>query len=76
MGFSEEILDAIDALSRRDNESYFDFINRCKENELARRVKILDVQDNMDLTRIKNPSEQDFKRVEKYAKALKILNEI
>lgn len=74
-GFSNEILNAIDALTRREDETYFEFINRCKENELARIVKILDIQDNMDLTRIDNPNEQDLKRVEKYAKALKILNE-
>lgn len=75
-GFSNEILNAIDALSRRDNETYFEFIGRCKENELARIVKILDIKDNMDLTRIDNPSEQDLKRVKKYAKALEILNDI
>jgi (p)ppGpp synthase/HD superfamily hydrolase len=72
--FSEEIVNAILALTRNLNESYMDFIRRCKENELARRVKMADIEDNMDLSRIQNPSEEDFKRVQKYEKALKELN--
>ncbi|MCQ4086476.1 HD domain-containing protein [Saccharibacillus sp. JS10] len=72
-GFSEEIVEAIDRLSRRENESYSAFILRIKPNRLAARVKILDLQDNMDLTRIKKPSEKDQKRLLKYSRALDTL---
>lgn len=46
-GFSDEIKDAIDALTRRKGETYADFIKRAKANELARRVKIADIRDNL-----------------------------
>jgi len=72
-GFSDEIVEAIDRLSRREDETYHEFILRIKENRLAARVKILDLQDNMDLTRIKKPSEKDQKRLLKYSQALDTL---
>ncbi len=72
-GFSDEIVEAIDRLSRREDETYHEFILRIKENRLAARVKILDLQDNMDLTRIKKPSEKDQKRLLKYSRALDTL---
>jgi len=72
-GFSDEIVEAIDRLSRREDETYREFILRIKENRLAARVKILDLQDNMDLTRIKKPSEKDQKRLLKYSRALDTL---
>ncbi|QDH22092.1 bifunctional (p)ppGpp synthetase/guanosine-3',5'-bis(diphosphate) 3'-pyrophosphohydrolase [Saccharibacillus brassicae] len=72
-GFAEEIVEAVDRLSRREDETYHEFILRIKENRLASRVKILDLQDNMDLTRIKKPSEKDRKRLEKYSRALDTL---
>ncbi|OWR30863.1 GTP pyrophosphokinase [Saccharibacillus sp. O23] len=72
-GFSNEIVEAVDRLSRRDDETYHEFILRIKKNRLASRVKILDLQDNMDLTRIKKPSEKDQKRLAKYSRALDTL---
>ncbi len=51
MGYSEEILAALDCLTRRDNETYEQFIDRLKPNPIARRVKIADLEDNLDLTR-------------------------
>ncbi len=68
-GFSEEILSALDALTRRRNESYDEFIGRILNNKIACYVKLADLCDNMDLSRIKNPTEKDFQRVEKYRKA-------
>lgn len=72
-GFDTEIIDAVFALTRRENETYMEFVARCAQNKLARGVKIADIQENMDLSRIPNPTETDFKRVEKYKKALEHL---
>ena len=74
-GFSLEIVDAVDALTRRDDETYMEFIARLAQNKLARRVKILDIQDNMDLSRIPEPSAQDYSRLKRYEKALYFLLE-
>lgn len=69
----EHILEAVKLLTHKKNEPYFDYIMKIKDNPLARKVKIADLQHNIDLTRIANPSDKDFKRVEKYKKALEIL---
>jgi len=45
-GFSQDIVDAIDALSRRKGENYFEFVKRCMLNEIATYVKIADLTDN------------------------------
>ncbi|MCR8641448.1 GTP pyrophosphokinase [Paenibacillus sp. N1-5-1-14] len=69
-GFTETILEALDCLTRRSNETYDEFIERIKPNPLARHVKLLDINDNRDLSRIQNPTERDFKRLRKYDKAI------
>ncbi len=73
-GFSEEIIEALEALTKRESESYKDFILRVKKNKLASQVKIADLKDNSDLKRIKNPTKKDLERREKYKKAIKLLN--
>lgn len=74
-GFPEEVLRAVDALTRRKEESYEDFIRRAAANPIARRVKIADLEDNLDLSRIAQPMERDFKRIEKYRRALEAIKE-
>lgn len=68
-GFSEEILSVLDAVTKRENESYDEFISRVIPNKIACHVKLADITDNMDLSRIENPSQKDNERVEKYRKA-------
>lgn len=45
--FPQHIIDAVDALTRRQGETYESFINRVKANEIARKVKIADIKDNL-----------------------------
>jgi (p)ppGpp synthase/HD superfamily hydrolase len=75
-GFSEPVLAALDCVTKRENEDYFDFIARIKVNQLAITVKISDLHDNMNLARIPDPTEKDLQRLEKYKKALAILTNI
>ena len=74
-GFPHDIVDAIMSVTRCKDESYFDFIQRCKGNPIGRRVKIADLKDNMDITRLKELTEKDIERLKKYHKAYKILKE-
>ena len=74
-GFSEEVLDALDALTRRNAETYDEFIRRIIKNKIASNVKLADLNDNMDLSRIKNPTQKDYERIEKYRKASDIILE-
>ena len=73
-GFSEAILAALDTVTIRENEDYSTFISRSADNVIGRRVKIADLRDNMDLSRIPQPTEKDHKRMEKYTKAMAQLN--
>ena len=68
-GFDYELVDTIMILTRRKDENYDDYIDRISHNEFAIEVKLADLEDNMDLSRIKNPTVKDYDRVVKYGKA-------
>lgn len=71
--FGTVVASAVTALSRQKSEEYFDFIQRLKENPIAVQVKIADLKDNMDLSRLEKISDDDLKRNMKYKKALEML---
>jgi len=65
-GVSQEVVSAVECLSRKENENYLDFILRIRENRLAVQVKRYDIEDNMrDL--------EEGSRKDKYRLALFIL---
>jgi len=68
-GFSEEIIEVLNCITKRPGESYDDFIDRILDNETACRVKLADLCDNMNISRIKNPTEKDKERIKKYRDA-------
>ncbi len=72
-GYSPKILRSLDCLRKHKGEEYEEFIKRAKGNSLARRIKIADIQDNLDLARIRNLRERDFVRIKKYRRALSAL---
>lgn len=76
-GFSDEIVFAIECLSKlHPEENYDDFVKRTEQSPLAIAVKLNDLRDNMDLTRFTRPiSEKDWKRLNKYLKAYRYLEE-
>lgn len=72
--FGTDIADAVEALTRRKGEAYADFIDRICGNVIARRVKIADLRDNMDLERLgREPTIEDVRRQWKYGEALNVL---
>jgi (p)ppGpp synthase/HD superfamily hydrolase len=72
-GFPDQVLAAVDCLTRRSNEPYEDFIERVQVNALARTVKIADLQDNLDASRLPELTDKDIERIRKYQKALTVL---
>jgi (p)ppGpp synthase/HD superfamily hydrolase len=46
-GFSARVVEAVDAMSKRDGEDYFDFVRRSIADPLARPVKRADLSDNL-----------------------------
>ena len=73
LGFSKEVVDAVVLLTRSKDEDYMEYVKRLKANPIARAVKLADLSDNMDMSRIANPTEKDLARLEKYKKAKSIL---
>lgn len=76
LGFSSVVIEAVRCLTKREGESYEDFISRVSDNELARKVKKEDIIDNLDLKRLSDIGEKDLCRIKKYHRALKVLNDI
>lgn len=71
--FGRETAAAVDAVSRREGEPWEDYLARVKANPMARQVKISDLIDNSNLSRIPHITMKDVKRQEKYNKALQFL---
>jgi (p)ppGpp synthase/HD superfamily hydrolase len=75
-GFDEEILAAVACLTHHEGEPYAEYVVRCKQNEIARRVKLADLEDNSRPSRaILRPGriEPDVARLRKYFLAYKFL---
>lgn len=73
--FPDEIVDAVVAMTHRRHESYESYIARIKENELAVKVKLADLQHNLDTTRLAGTGVDMTKKREKYLNAVRILSE-
>ncbi|MDO5155334.1 MAG: GTP pyrophosphokinase [Eubacteriales bacterium] len=72
-GFSDEILCALDCLTKQLGEDYGHFIDRVMTNPLATQIKLYDMEDNLNRDRIPYPTEQDEARFVKYTKFHAIL---
>lgn len=73
-GFAEPILAAIEAVTKREGESYDEFVQRSGANAIGRRVKLADLADNSDTTRLgPEITERDRARLEKYERAIAAL---
>ncbi len=75
-GFSEEVVEAVACVTRQEDESYEAFIERAAQHPIARRVKLADLEDNMDVRRIDSLTEKDQSRLVRYQKAWRRLKEL
>jgi (p)ppGpp synthase/HD superfamily hydrolase len=73
-GFSKRLLHALDCATRRKGESYTAYVRRSASNPIARRVKLADLEDNMDIRRLPRIRERDRKRLNKYLRAYRWLS--
>jgi (p)ppGpp synthase/HD superfamily hydrolase len=72
--FSEDIIEALDALTRRKGEEYQDYLARVKENALAMKIKYFDLKHNLNPERLKQLKLSTRVRLNrKYDEALKYL---
>lgn len=75
-GFSDRVITALDSVTKRSGEDYEPFIKRAAADPIGRRVKLADLQDNSDISRIAAPTDADHQRIAKYRHAIKLLKAI
>lgn len=80
-GFSETVLQALAAVTKRPDEKVSDegyerFVRRAATHPIGRTVKLADLQDNADLSRIAEPTPKDVARVARYRRAIAALREV
>ena len=72
-GFLRLILDAVDCLTHRKGESSGAYVERVAGNALARKIKVADLEDNMEIRRIHGLAERDKERMIRYQEAYRFL---
>lgn len=73
MGFTYRIVNSVRLLTKTNTLTYKEYLKRLKADDSARYVKIADLKHNMDISRIHEPTEKDYRRLEKYKKTLAFL---
>ena len=74
-GFSTSVIDALKLLSHQESTPYLAYILEVKSNKLAKKVKLADLKHNSDISRLETVDEEVKERIEKYAKAIQLLEE-
>ena len=74
-GFSPTIVEALKSVTKREDgaEDYFDFVRRAMKNDIGRHVKRADLLDNLNILRIRSPTDRDFERLKRYHAAIQII---
>jgi guanosine-3',5'-bis(diphosphate) 3'-pyrophosphohydrolase len=72
-GFHDAVIAAVKALTKLPGESRMDAASRAAVNRLALTVKLADNAENMDISRIAEPSQKDFARLKEYEQVRELL---
>ena len=67
MWFPPVVWKVVEILTRKKSEDRDVYIERVSENLLAAKVKLVDLDNNMDLGRIGSPKQSDYDRRDRYA---------
>lgn len=73
-GFSNVVITALSYLTHDDSVPYMEYIIKIAENPIAKKVKLADLKHNSDLLRLDYVNDKAKKRVEKYKRAIQVLN--
>ena len=73
-GLSNEVVTAVQILTKKEGQSYQEYLEKVKSNNLARVVKLADLKHNSDLSRLKSVTNTDYERVKKYKNAIRYLS--
>lgn len=73
LGFSDNVINALKLMTHDKNVDYFEYVKNISKNPIARKVKIKDLEHNMDTSRLDEVTDKDLERVKKYKKCHKYL---
>lgn len=73
-GLPNEVVTAVQILTKGKDQNYQEYLEKVKSNNLARVVKLADLKHNSDLSRLKSVTDIDYDRVEKYKNAIRYLS--
>lgn len=73
-GIPQTVINSVLILTKDKTTSYESYLHNVRANPIARKVKLADLRHNLDISRIPNPSEEDYKRIKKYKKAFEYLS--
>lgn len=71
--FPEDIINGVLSVTRKEGETYDNFVRRASENCIGREVKVADLEDNMDIRRLREITDDDVVRLRKYLRAWQYL---
>jgi len=74
-GLPDNVVEAVEALTKKHNQNYAAYLAGVKKNRLATAVKLADLKHNSDLTRLEKITQKDRDRAEKYRKAIEYLSD-
>lgn len=63
------IVDTVEKLTKKEGLNYDQYIANIRNDRFAKAVKLADLKDNMDLTRLSELTEKDIERIKKYHKS-------
>ena len=75
MGFPAAAVDAVAMMTHDPKVPYLEYVAKLRTNPVARAVKLADLRHNSDLSRLDTVDEKALERVEKYKKAIRLLEE-
>ncbi len=75
MGFPAAAVDAVAMMTHDPKVPYLEYVAKIRTNPVARAVKLADLRHNSDLSRLDTVDEKALERVEKYKKAIRLLEE-
>lgn len=73
LGFSDNVVEIVESVTRREGETYAKFIERASQTKESTEVKIADLTDNLDVSRLNELTDQDVHRLRKYIHSLRYL---
>ena len=74
-GLPDNVVEAVEALTKKHNQNYAAYMAGVKKNRLATAVKLADLKHNSDLSRLEKITQKDRERAEKYRKAIEYLSD-